>query len=101
VHPIKGAEMFAVEPGLGEVAKAIRHHHERFDGTGYPDGLAGQAIPLFSRPPLREIRQDIPGLANYLLANYCREMKKDATEPGSRSCKRLHELSLASKRPRI
>ncbi len=29
-------------------------------------------------PPLREIRQDIPGLANYLLANCCREMKKDA-----------------------
>ena len=29
-------------------------------------------------PPLREVREDIPGLANYLLANYCREMKKDA-----------------------
>ena len=49
VHPIKGAEMFAVEPGLAEVAKTIRHHHERFDGSGYPDGLAGEAIPLFSR----------------------------------------------------
>ena len=49
VHPIKGAEMFAVETGLAEVASAIRHHHERFDGTGYPDGLAGEAIPLFSR----------------------------------------------------
>lgn len=49
VHPIKGAEMFAVEAGLAEVANAIRNHHERFDGTGYPDGLAGEAIPLFSR----------------------------------------------------
>lgn len=31
------------------VAAAIRHHHESFDGSGYPDGLAGEAIPLLSR----------------------------------------------------
>ena len=49
VHPIKGAEMLAAEPGLFEVANAIRHHHERFDGTGYPDRLIGEAIPFFSR----------------------------------------------------
>lgn len=34
-----------VEP----IARAIRHHHESFDGRGYPDGLAGEAIPLLSR----------------------------------------------------
>jgi HD-GYP domain-containing protein (c-di-GMP phosphodiesterase class II) len=49
VHPVKGAEIFANEPRLAEVARSIRHHHERFDGTGYPDHLAGEAIPLFSR----------------------------------------------------
>ena len=32
-----------------EVARIVRHHHENFDGTGYPDGLAGTGIPLFSR----------------------------------------------------
>jgi HD-GYP domain-containing protein (c-di-GMP phosphodiesterase class II) len=32
-----------------EVARMIRHHHEKFDGSGYPDGLAGTAIPVLSR----------------------------------------------------
>jgi HD-GYP domain-containing protein (c-di-GMP phosphodiesterase class II) len=35
--------------GATQVALAIRHHHEHFDGRGYPDGLAGEAIPLSSR----------------------------------------------------
>lgn len=35
--------------GVTRVALVIRHHHERFDGQGYPDGLAGEAIPLLSR----------------------------------------------------
>jgi HD-GYP domain-containing protein (c-di-GMP phosphodiesterase class II) len=49
VHPVKGAAVFATSPALEPVALAIRHHHERIDGTGYPDRLAGDAIPLFSR----------------------------------------------------
>lgn len=49
VHPVRGAELFAGTPDLAEVARAIRHHHERVDGTGYPDGLRGDEIPLFSR----------------------------------------------------
>ena len=35
--------------GAREAANIIRHHHERYDGAGYPDGLAGEAIPLCSR----------------------------------------------------
>lgn len=35
--------------GSAEVARIIRHHHEYFDGKGYPDGLAGDAIPVASR----------------------------------------------------
>jgi HD-GYP domain-containing protein (c-di-GMP phosphodiesterase class II) len=42
--------MAAIElEGSAEAAVIIRHHHERWDGTGYPDGLAGEAIPLCSR----------------------------------------------------
>ena len=49
IHPVKGAELFEIDPALAPIAEAIRHHHERFDGSGYPAGLAGDAIPLFSR----------------------------------------------------
>jgi HD-GYP domain-containing protein (c-di-GMP phosphodiesterase class II) len=34
---------------LQDAVPAIRHHHERFDGTGYPDGIAGEEIPLGAR----------------------------------------------------
>jgi HD-GYP domain-containing protein (c-di-GMP phosphodiesterase class II) len=34
---------------LGEMGPVVRHHHERFDGTGYPDGLRGEEIALASR----------------------------------------------------
>ena len=36
-------------PGMGSVARIVRHEHERWDGGGYPDGLAGESIPLGSR----------------------------------------------------
>ena len=48
-HSILGASMVE-DAGLAEPAiPAIRHHHERYDGTGYPDGLAGESIPLAAR----------------------------------------------------
>jgi putative nucleotidyltransferase with HDIG domain len=49
-HPIKSAELVATISGLrGQVVQCIRHHHENWDGTGYPDGLAGEEIPLGAR----------------------------------------------------
>lgn len=48
-HSTVGADILLPIPGLGRVAEAIRHHHERFDGKGYPDGLAGLEIPLWAR----------------------------------------------------
>ncbi|RPF46820.1 HD domain-containing protein [Thermodesulfitimonas autotrophica] len=48
-HPVVGATLLAQIPGLEGVATAIRHHHERWDGTGYPDGLKGEAIPITAR----------------------------------------------------
>jgi HD-GYP domain-containing protein (c-di-GMP phosphodiesterase class II) len=48
-HSIKGGEIVGQIEELSLVADAIRHHHERMDGKGYPDGLRGEAIPLTSR----------------------------------------------------
>ena len=48
-HPAWGAEVLTGLPGLQDVATIVRFHHERWDGRGYPEGLAGQAIPLASR----------------------------------------------------
>lgn len=48
-HPITGAEMIKDIAYLAPAAPIIRHHHERWDGTGYPDGLKGEEIPLGAR----------------------------------------------------
>ena len=48
-HPVIGERILRAIPGMGSVARIVRHEHERFDGTGYPDGLAGEEIPLGSR----------------------------------------------------
>lgn len=48
-HPGVGAAFLAKIDELQEVARIIRHHHERMDGLGYPDRLQGEAIPLLSR----------------------------------------------------
>ncbi len=49
LHPVDGAELFEQIEGLKGVAKIIRHHQEKWDGTGYPDGLKAEEIPLGSR----------------------------------------------------
>ncbi|MEW6059244.1 MAG: HD domain-containing phosphohydrolase [Actinomycetota bacterium] len=48
-HPVVGARIVAPIRFLGDAALVIRHHHEWFDGEGYPDGLRGTAIPLAAR----------------------------------------------------
>src|SRR6185503_16231686 len=48
-HPAIGAGILAPIPHLAGAALVVRHHHERYDGGGYPDGLAGEAIPLGAR----------------------------------------------------
>jgi response regulator RpfG family c-di-GMP phosphodiesterase len=48
-HPEWGADMVATVPGLDQLGLLVGSHHERWDGRGYPDGLAGEAIPLASR----------------------------------------------------
>ncbi|MES2178610.1 MAG: HD-GYP domain-containing protein [Gemmatimonadota bacterium] len=48
-HPTDGANLVATMTTLREMVPAVRHHHENWDGSGYPDGLQGEAIPLASR----------------------------------------------------
>jgi putative two-component system response regulator len=48
-HPVRGEEICYPLPSLRHVLPLIRSHHERLDGTGYPDGLAGDQIPLLAR----------------------------------------------------
>ncbi len=48
-HPVAGERILASAPGLASVAALVRTTSERFDGSGYPDGLAGEEIPLGSR----------------------------------------------------
>jgi HD-GYP domain-containing protein (c-di-GMP phosphodiesterase class II) len=48
-HSAWGSDLLSGVPGLERVAIIVRHHHERFDGSGYPDGLAGEEIPVESR----------------------------------------------------
>jgi HD-GYP domain-containing protein (c-di-GMP phosphodiesterase class II) len=48
-HPTRGFALVANIESLRSAAPAIRWHHERLDGSGYPDGLAGDAVPLEAR----------------------------------------------------
>ena len=48
-HPVLGVEIVSEIDLLQEAIDGVRHHHERMDGQGYPDGLKGEDIPLFAR----------------------------------------------------
>jgi putative nucleotidyltransferase with HDIG domain len=49
-HATKGADLLeSLSSVSAEVIKAVRHHHERYDGSGYPSGLKGEEIPLAAR----------------------------------------------------
>jgi putative two-component system response regulator len=60
-HPVMGARILEPISFLRDVAPAVRSHHENWDGTGYPDGLAGEAIPRVAR--LLRIADVYDGLA--------------------------------------
>ena len=48
-HPVRSAELVGLLTSLKDIVPAVRHHHENWDGTGYPDNLKGDNIPLGSR----------------------------------------------------
>jgi HD-GYP domain-containing protein (c-di-GMP phosphodiesterase class II) len=49
LHTIWGAQLVETIPAFHEIVPLIRSHHENYDGTGYPDGLQGEEIPLLAR----------------------------------------------------
>jgi response regulator RpfG family c-di-GMP phosphodiesterase len=59
-HPTRAESLLTAIPSLREAARLIRHHHENFDGTGYPDHLAGLGIPLGAR--IIAVANDYDGL---------------------------------------
>lgn len=48
-HPIRSAQLVGMLTSLRDLVAPVRHHHENWDGTGYPDGIRGESIPLASR----------------------------------------------------
>jgi HD-GYP domain-containing protein (c-di-GMP phosphodiesterase class II) len=48
-HPVRSAQLVSMLSSLKDIVPSVRHHHENWDGTGYPDGIAGESIPLGSR----------------------------------------------------
>ncbi len=48
-HTVIGYEILATVPTLQTAARIARHHHEKWDGTGYPDGISGEKIPIEAR----------------------------------------------------
>jgi len=49
IHPVKSAELINKVEGMESFSRIVKHHHEKYNGKGYPDGLVGKAIPYFSR----------------------------------------------------
>ena len=80
-HATIGAMLVENIPGFELVAEAIRHHHERFDGSGYPSGLAGQSIPLAARlvallDSFSALTSDRPHRRRVSAAVACTELKR-------------------------
>lgn len=82
-HSLAGAELVARVEGLDMIVPWIRHSHESFDGSGYPDGLSGEAIPLASRIMLvadafDAITSRRPYREALSVAHACRELRRNA-----------------------
>lgn len=90
-HPVWGEAALAKFEELRVVGQFIRHHHEAFDGSGFPDGLAGEKIPLGAR---------IIALADWIDTTFSRESRSDAryhlTKQMAREMGRLFDPALAA-----
>ena len=83
LHPRIGFRLVEQVPSLDSIAPAVLHHHERFDGDGYPDGLAGEGIPLEARvicvaDSFSAMTSDRPYRAAMELRDACAELERCA-----------------------
>ena len=82
-HPILGARMLAPIKELAPALPALLHHHEKFDGGGYPDGLTGEEIPLMARivsvaDAFDALVRDRPGLGGVPQREAIKEIERGA-----------------------
>jgi diguanylate cyclase (GGDEF)-like protein len=96
-HPVVGADILASVPELEHLAPAVRAEHERWDGGGYPDGLAGERIPVASRITLvcdafHAMTSDRPYRRAMPLEEALEEIRRHA---GSQFCPRAAAALLA------
>ena len=120
-HAEEGARIIDRLGFLEDAVPAIRHHHERFDGTGYPDGLAGEEIPLGARiihvadaldsmlttriyraaRPVHEALTEVQRMAGLaVLPALCRRARGDRRRPRSATCRRRRASRSSSTRRR-
>jgi HD-GYP domain-containing protein (c-di-GMP phosphodiesterase class II) len=90
-HPALAQRLLVGLPLPRAAIQAIRHHHERFDGSGYPDGLAGQSIPLGARiisvaDAFHAITSDRPYRRRQTIAQALHEIERCA---GTQFCPRV------------
>ena len=83
LHPRIGYRLIEQVPSLRPVAAAVLHHHERFDGGGYPTGLVGEQIPLEARivcvaDAFSAMTADRPYRARMPLSDACAELERNA-----------------------
>jgi putative nucleotidyltransferase with HDIG domain len=101
-HPTLGQRLLGKLPLPASAIEAIRYHHERYDGAGYPDGLAGEAIPLGARivavaDAYHAMTSDRPYRRRSTVAQARKEIRRCA---GAHFCPRVVEAFLAvSQRP--
>jgi len=82
-HTVIGERILRAIPGLGGVARIVRHEHERWDGNGYPDGISGDDIPIGSRIILacdayHAMTSDRPYRKGMSHSDALRELRKNA-----------------------
>lgn len=92
-HPLKGVALVEGIAGLAPVVPMIRHHHERWDGRGYPDGLAGEQIPLLARivavaDAFEAMTQDQPYQPRKTMEEAFAELKEGAGQQFDPECVR-------------